>query len=436
MHNKHIIIGAGLSGLSCASVLRDDCVVLEQDSCIGGLAKTVFFGAFSFDLGGHRFFSADSSLRDFFLRVLGDNARNIKRKSRIFRNGVFVEYPLKPSVLGSLSFRDVVSVFATYAFRAAFPLPERSFADAACNRFGDRLFELFFKGYTEKVWGVPCHKLSPEFMDIRLQKVSLKNAVVHAFFRRNDVASFTDTFLYPLSGIGEFSLRLSRTHDVRLQHAVTGFSCRGNRIESVIVNDSDEIPCSQVVSTMPITRLVELLYPPEKVLQAAKALRYRSLICVFLELDRKTYTDDHWIYFPQDQIFGRLHEPKNWSPAMAPADKTGVCVEIFCDRNDVMWQKDDIQIAHAVISEIPLLKRFEVLSHMVKRVPYAYPVYTVGYREHLDTVKTFLSSYENLFCVGRTGAFQYCNMDVCLAEGLRLGRMLQSACRKAGQCRT
>ncbi|HNX81370.1 MAG TPA: FAD-dependent oxidoreductase [Candidatus Omnitrophota bacterium] len=434
MQKKHIIIGGGLSGLSCASVLGDDCIVLEQDYCVGGLAKTVLFRDFSFDLGGHRFFAPVPRLQEFFRGILGDSVREVKRRSRIFRNNQFIEYPLNPSVIKQLPCTDTVRALATYCMRNFFPLPGRSFEDAAKNRFGDRLYELFFKEYTAKVWGIPCSGLSTEFFDARLASVSLRKAILHAFSFRQDLCSFTDTFLYPACGIGEFSRRLGMGRDVRLQQKVTGFVHTASRIEKVITNNHEEIPCVGVVSTMPVPHLVEALHAPLHVQQAVRRLRYRSLVCVFLVLNRRMYTPDHWIYFPGKQIFGRLHEPKNWSSNMAPADKTGICVEIFCDQLDAIWNMDDSRIAHEVISEVPLLNRFEVVAHMVKRVAYAYPVYTIGYRKDLDMVRSFVSSFRNLFLVGRTGNFQYINMDACIDEGMRLGARLKSAHTAVNAC--
>ncbi len=426
MEKKDIIIGAGISGLSCGSVLRDECIIVEKSSHAGGLAATKEFRSFRFDLGGHRFYSEDKSLNDFIQGLLPDEMVEVRRKSTIFRNGKFLDYPLRMSVVFHLNPLDILSTFVTYLRRQLLPLQESSFEEAAINRFGERLYRLFFKNYTEKVWGLECRALSKELAEVRLQDVSLKKVIMCALFKTHkEIKSFTESFLYPKRGIGEIAERLSRGLDIRLDSEVTGFVRSHNRIKSVIINDLYDLECSHIVSTMPITRLAALLEAPEAVQRFSKDMRYRSMICVFLVLKRKRYTDNHWIYFSENQIFGRLHEPKNWSSLLAPEDKTGICVELFCNSDSDVWKMTDAEIAHQVIRDLPLLEKFEVDDHCVERLEYAYPIYDIHFQERLDAVREFLASYENLFILGRTGAFKYISMDTCVDDGLRLGNLLK-----------
>lgn len=427
MKDKDLIIGAGISGLSCAWVLKDRCIVLEKDATIGGLAKTKKFNAFRSDLGGHRFFTKNVNIENFVQDLIKGDLLKIQRKSKIYRNKKFIDYPLKASVALYLNPLDVLISFFTYLLRRIKPLPEVSFEDASKNRFGDRLYELFFKVYTEKIWGVRCDKLSKEFVDARLQNISLKRVIMHALLsKQKDIKSFADVFIYPKMGINEITEALSKDLEIRLNSEVTGFVLSKDRIEKVILNNSHETECKNVISTMPLTDLTRLLEPPEEIWDSLKSLKFRSLIYVFLILKRKKYSDNHWIYFPGPQIFGRLHEPKNWSPFMAPEDKTGVGVEVFCFENDDVWKMSDLEIAHQAIMELPLLKKFEVENHFVTRIENAYPLYEVGYKEKLDKIKKFLSSYSNLFILGRTGSFSYINMDACIEEGLKLGCFLNN----------
>jgi protoporphyrinogen oxidase len=330
------------------------------------------------------------------------------------------------SVVFYLSPFDIFSAFLTYLRRQLSPLPEISFEEATINRFGEKLYKLFFKSYSEKVWGLKCKALSRELAEARLQDVSLKKVIVHALSNAHKgVQSFTDIFSYPKRGIGEIAARLSQGLDIRFNSEVTGFIYSNNRIRRVLINDLYELECSHAISTMPITYLASLLSPPEAIQMFLKEVRYRSLICVFLVLKRRRYTDSHWIYFSENQIFGRLHEPKNWSSSLAPEDKTGICLEIFCDSGSDIWKMTDAEIAHQAIRDLPLLEKFEVDEHCVERVEYAYPIYDLKYEEKLDAIKEFLSSYENLFIVGRTGAFKYISMDTCVEDGLRLGNFLK-----------
>jgi protoporphyrinogen oxidase len=145
---------------------------------------------------------------------------------------------------------------------------------------------------------------------------------------------------------------------------------------------------------------------------------------VFIVLNRRNYTPNHWIYIPGKRIFGRVHEPKNWSSYMAPENKTGACVEIFCNKDDDIWKMGNTEIAHQVIRTLPLLKEFEAEGHTVVRVEYAYPIYDINYRMNLEKLTVYLSSYKNLFLLGRVGTFKYINMDTCIKEGLKLGEFL------------
>ncbi|MFC1576912.1 FAD-dependent oxidoreductase [Candidatus Omnitrophota bacterium] len=423
--SKNIIIGAGISGLSCGWALKD-CLVLEKDFFIGGLCKTVDFGGYRFDLGGHRFFTKNKLTEDFVRSILSDELLEVRRISRIYKDRRLIDYPLKASVIFCLNPLDVLGCFFSYILRKLIPLPETSFEEAAKNRFGDRLYGLFFKAYTRKVWGLSCRELSEELVRTRMQDVSLRRVVVHAVLSNHKaIKSFTDIFLYPERGIGALPERLSEGLDIRTNSKVTGFIRSDDKIDKVIINGSQELEAESVVSTMPITNLVRLLDPPEEIQRASDSLKYRSLICVFLTLNKNSYTDNHWVYFPDNQIFGRLHEPKNWSLYMAPKERTGICVEIFCDRQDDIWRMAGAEIAHQVIRDLPFLEKFEVEDHFVEKVDHAYPVYDINYRSNLVKVKKFLSSYKNLFLLGRTGAFRYINMDTCVEQGLRLGNILR-----------
>lgn len=425
MGAKDIIIGAGISGLSCGWVLRDKCILLEKEQYIGGLAITNEFQGFRFDLGGHRIFTPNQKIENFFRNLLGGELLEVKRKSKIYRNGKFLDYPLRKSVIFYLNPVDILTSAVTYTLRHLMPLTETSFEEITKNRFGDRIYQLFFRDYTEKVWGLKCKELSTELAETRLQAVSLKRAIEHSLSPgKRRIRSFDDLVLYPKNGIEEIPMRLSDGLDIRLDSEVTELVCSKDKIEKVVVNNSQEFECRNVVSTMPITSLIELLNPPEKVIKASRNLKYRDLICVFLVLNKDHYTADHWIYFPGNQVFGRLHEPKNWSSKMAPKNKTGVCIEIFCNKEDNIWKMQDSKIVEKVLKDMPPMKHLTVECHCVVRVEYAYPLYDVHYRKNLKVVETYLSSYKSLFTLGRAGTFQYINMDICVENGLRLGEFL------------
>ena len=423
--SKNIIVGAGLAGLSCASVLKD-CLVLEKESVIGGLSRTLEFRDFRFDLGGHRFFTQDRYVDKFVRDLFRDELIEVNRKSRIYRNGKFIEYPLQVSVIFQLNPFGVATALFTYLYRKIKPLKELSFKERATNCFGDHLYKTFFKDYTEKVWGINCSTISPELVDIRLQNISLMRVIKHAFSKDTSIKSFSDEFIYCRKGIGRIADILSGDLDIRLNKAVTGLVYSNSSIKEVIVNNSEHLPCDNLVSTMPLSRLMEFFDSPKPVKEAIRNLKYRDIICVLLVLKKRSYTDDHWIYIHGSMVGGRLHEPKNWSPYMSPEEKTGICIEIFCNKNDTMWNREDAEIAHQVIKGMPFIDKFEIEDHFVVRVEYAYPIYDVNYKKNLSTVKDFLYPYKNLFLLGRTGSFKYINMDGCLGEGLKLGNFIKA----------
>ncbi len=423
---KNIIIGAGISGLSCAYVLKD-CLVLEKEPHMGGLCRTIDFKGLRFDLGGHRIFSASRNIENTFKKLLKNEIVEFKRKSKIWQKGRFIDYPLQTSVIFDIPPWQTAYSFFTYLYRRIFPLKGNSFKDKAINRFGDNLYKLFLEEYTQKIWGLNCTNISEDLANTRLQNVSLKNAIAHMLGKKNNVKSFNETVIYPKKGIFQVIEAIAKDTNVSLNSAVTGIVQYKDKIEKVVVNNNQEINCKSLVSTMPITQLIQMLNAPQEIRQIAGGLKYRSMIFAFLILKRKNFTNDHWIYFPDGQVFGRIHEPKNWSSYMSPEEKTGICVEIFCDVTDKIWKMSDKEIACQVIRDLPFVKRFEIEDYCLERREYAYPVYGLNYNSKVDKLRQYLASYKNLFLLGRMGSFKYMNMDACLEEGMKLGNFIKAS---------
>jgi len=433
---KNIIIGAGLSGLACAHTLKD-CLVLEKEATWGGLCRTVTYNGLRFDLGGHRLFTSNSSVETFFQNMLGGQGVTVERRSKIFWKRKYIDYPLKKSVVLQLNPWQAGLCLLTFLMRKIIPLPERSFRERATNRFGDELYALFLKNYTQKVWGLSCDSISSELVDIRLQDISLLRAIRFAFIRDLRIRSFADKFFYPRLGIVQLIDRLAAGVPVRLQATVTGLAISGNKIKRVQVNHDEWLDCDQIVSTMPLSILAKLCPAPPEIQTCAQRLRYRSIIFVFLILNKKQYSPEHWIYFPGQEIFGRMHEPKNWSYDMADRDRTGLCCEIFCSPGDRVWSLSDAEIAHQTIRDLPALNRFDIVDHAVLREQFAYPIYTIDYQRDRLNVARYFSQFKNLHLLGRTGSFQYINMDGCLEAGLALGNKLslqKSSTREISCC--
>ncbi len=308
-----------------------------------------------------------------------------------------------------------------------------SLEDWVVRNFGRTLFEIYFKVYSEKVWGIGCESISMDWVAQRIQGLSLGKAIKSAFFRSSGegIRSLTDKFLYPPLGIGTLSDRLreevERSGEVLCNVQVSRVRHEDFRVDAVEVRDGSrtfEMEGRHFVSTVPLTELVRILdpRPPADVLAAAARLRFRDLIVVAVMLDRERVTDQSWIYFPEPSIpFGRIHEPTNWSAAMAPPGKTLLVAEQFCFRGDAAWNASDEELTGRTVDALHglgLVSRSDVVDSAVLRVPKAYPLFEVGYAESCQTIRDYLRRFANLLPVGRSGNFSYYNMDHAMASGL------------------
>jgi protoporphyrinogen oxidase len=454
-----VVLGAGLAGLAAGQALARAgrrVKVLERDPAVGGLARTVARGPFRFDLGGHRFFTEDPAIDRLVRDLLGPEWLTVNRRSQILLRGRYIDYPLSPlnalSGLGLPTSLRIVLDHAAERFRSRFASRQPvTLEDWVVGRFGRTLFDLYFKEYSEKVWGIGCDRISADWVAQRIQGLSLGAALRNAFFRRREAVprTLTDRFLYPAQGIGRIAERLreeiARQGEVRCGVEVRRIRHRDFRVEAVLVRDgtgTSAVEGSAFVSTVPLPDLVRMLdpRPPGEVLGAAARLGFRDLVVVAVMLRRRRATDQSWIYFPERWLpFGRLHEPTNWSERMAPGGATLLVVEQFCFRGDETWRASDRDLAEAVLHHLHglgLVSRGEVLDTAVLRVPQAYPLFEVGYRQHRQTVLRYLRRFRNLFPAGRGGTFAYHNMDHAMASGLEAAdRILAGEAERLGHRR-
>lgn len=449
-----VVLGAGLAGLAAAHSLagaRHKVRVIEREPVVGGLARTVTRGPFRFDLGGHRLFTDDPALDRWIRNLLGPEGLIVPRRSRILLRGSYIEYPLRPlDAMSGLGLGTALRIVLDHAARTLARRSGRrrivSLEDWVVDKFGRTLFDIYFKDYSEKVWGIGCERISAEWVARRIQGLSLGTALRNAFFRSRGAAArtLTDRFLYPAQGIGALPERLRRDVErenevvcgveaVRLRH-------EGSRVRAVGVREGArafDVDGSAFVSTVPLNELVRMLdpRPPAEVLEAAARLAFRDLAVIAIMLDRARATDQSWIYFPERRIpFGRIHEPTNWSAAMAPEGKTLLVAEQFCFRGDPTWAASDASLAARAVeslAELGLASRREVLDAAVVRVPNAYPLFEVGFERNRETVLAYLRRFENLFPAGRGGTFSYLNMDHALSAGLDAARRILA--RESGE---
>jgi protoporphyrinogen oxidase len=440
-----IVIGAGPAGLTAARELARQGlspVVLEQSGVVGGLARTETYRGFHFDMGGHRFFTKVEEVEKIWHDVLGEELRRRPRLSRIYYRGRFFKYPLKPlDALAGLGVREAARVMLSYVWWQIFPHErEDTFEEWVTNRFGQRLFEVFFKSYTEKVWGIPCSTLRAEWAAQRIKDLSLRSAIVSMFLKpQTTIKTLIEEFDYPRFGPGMMWRSVAEEirkvgGSVRLSSEVIAIRGAGRRIEGVVIStDGHEelVTGDHFLSSMPVSVLVQRLSPPPppQVLEAALRLMYRDFLTVCLIVDAAVLFPDNWIYVHSPEVkVGRVQNFKNWSPDMVPdPGKTSLGLEYFCNEGDALWCMPDaelIRLGTEELERIGLTRGAAVLDGCVFRVPKAYPVYDAHYRESLATIRAFVDDFENLQTIGRNGLHRYDNQDHAMVTGLLAVRNL------------
>ena len=436
-----IVLGGGLAGLSAAHAFASKGIsphVFEADDTVGGLSKTIVRDGFRFDLGGHRFHTKDKAVEALVRDLLGDELRKVGRKSQIYMNGRFFDYPLKPlNSLSGLGLSTVARIIMDYAIeriKALFqPDPGDSLEDWVVRNFGRKMFDIYFKVYSEKVWGIPCNRISRSWVERRIEGLSLATAIKNAFSSAvgRDLPTLIDNFLYPALGIGRLSDRfaeeINRTGCVHTSSPVQRVMHDGRTITSVLagpVGDLTEVVADHYVSTIPLTALAGMMdpAPPQQVLEAASSLGYRDLVIAAVVVDKPVVTELSWLYIPDEDFpFGRIHEPKLWSSDMAPPEKTLLVVEFFCFKGDSLWNSSDEQImehSREGLQKLGFLEPEEVSKGWVLRIPGAYPLFEIGYEAHARVLMDYFSAFENLVIAGRSGKFAYLNMDHAIASGM------------------
>lgn len=435
---KVIVIGAGPAGLTAAWELSKagvESIVLEKDSVVGGLSRTVNYKGFLFDIGGHRFFTKVKVVEDMWRAVLpdGDFLRR-SRLSRIYYNKKFFYYPLRvTNALLGLGIWNSLLVFASYLWVQLRPeKQEETFEQWVSNRFGKRLYRIFFKTYTEKVWGIPCSEISAEWAAQRIKGLSLLTALKNALIKgpagdkTSVIKTLIDAFDYPRQGPGmmwETVARLVQQQgsQIHLGATVERIFWTNNKVDAIEikVNGRRElIRGTHFISSMPIRELIQKFEPvlPDEVLQASKGLNYRDFLTVALIIDKPEVFPDNWIYIHDPSVkVGRIQNFKNWSPHMVPdPSKTCLGLEYFCFEGDGLWTMPDAELVDLGKKELEILRLVrasEIEDGTVVRMPKAYPVYDSTYRESLKTICQFLNRIDNLQLVGRNGMHKYNNQD-------------------------
>jgi protoporphyrinogen oxidase len=429
------VIGAGPAGLTAAYELAKRGLkveVFESQDSVGGLAKSLNLWGQIVDLGPHRFFSTDPRVNKIWLEVVDGKYDMVDRLTRIYYNKTFFNYPLKAfNALAGLGPFEAVRCVASYAKARLFPNADDStFENWVVNRFGRRLFEIFFKSYSEKLWGISCRELDADFAAQRIKKLSLFEAVWAAIVTANAKKHKTlvDQFAYPRLGTGYVYEQMAER--IKQADGIIHFNSRVKRVEAgpddapaIELENGEKKIFDHVVSSMPITALVERLKPPADILACVRRLRFRNTILVYLEIEGTGMFPDQWIYVHSPDLgTGRITNFRNWLPELwGTSPNTILCLEYWCYDEDEMWRRDPallIEMASNEIRKTGLIGARAVREGKIVKVPKCYPVYGRGYKDYLKPVENYLSQFKRLSAIGRYGSFKYNNQDHSILMGL------------------
>ncbi len=447
--SETLIIGAGPAGLTAAYELMkagSKSTIIEADTQVGGLSRTVNHRGYRFDIGGHRFFSKVPLINQVWDEILREDFLVRPRLSRIYYRDHFFDYPLKAmNAVAGLGPVEAMLVMLSYAkARLASSKEESNFEQWVSNRFGYRLYEIFFKTYTEKVWGIPCNEISADWAVQRIKNLSLQEALRNALLgsgKAKDgqvITTLIDQFHYPRFGPGmmwercQEQLSSQGTDTIRgvkvekIRHRKGRVDCVYGRTRS---GEMVEFDADHLISTMPLRSLIQAMdpAPPDEVLQAAANLRYRDYLTAVLMVKREDVFPDNWIYIHSPEVkMGRIQNYKNWSPHMVPdQSRTSLGLEYFLWDKDEEWNWSEDRLIELGIREcvqLGLVERDEVEDGTVVRMKKAYPVYDQKYNESVATVRRFLESLANIQTVGRNGLHRYNNQDHSMLTGIYAAR--------------
>lgn len=444
-----VVLGAGLAGLATAYELRRAGVavtVIEKEDYAGGMAMSWKKGPYWLDHGPHRFHSRDKQLIEHLYEVLDNEVVTRERLSRIYMQGKFFHYPLKAqNVLANMpkglllkAGWDYVAIRMLQWFKK---IPDDNFENWVVKRFGRTLYEIFFGTYTSKAWKMPCSEISADWASQRISQANLWDTVKKTLRppRDGEVRSLVSEFWYPAhGGIGQIGRKYAEKivqmgGTLHLEAPLERIEIEGNLAKRVaFVKDGREhvIECDEIVNTIPLSRALESFRPgigPE-VHAAIANLRYSAIVFLYIEVDEPTVSPDHWVYLPEKHLtIHRISEFKNFSDDSAPGDKTVVCCEITCRVGDEHWTLDlesGSRIAIRDLETLGLVKPGTARGIDITRLPYAYPVYDLTYKENLEVLKKAAKRVSNFQTTGRQGLYRYNNMDHSIAMGRRIAKTI------------
>ena len=441
-----VIIGAGPAGLTAAYELSNSnkkVIVLEKKNQVGGLAETKVFGNYRYDIGPHRFFTKNKEVYELFLKILDKDAVEVDRKTRILFKNSYFDYPLTPlNALFGLGVFESIVIGCSYIFARIKSYLKISkidnFEDWVVDKFGRKLFNNFFKNYTEKVWGIDCKDIGSDWAAQRIKGLSLLTAVKFALFpnSKKRPKTLVDKFYYPRLGAGMLWEKFeevikSKGIEVVKNRTVTNVKSNGD-IFTITYIDEDgnqtSVDAKNIFFSNPLLEFIEIYEAqvPQNVINSANNLNYRNHISVHVTIDKKLF-DDNWIYIHSPNLeMARIADFTNFSIDMSEDGTYPLTLEYFCFEDDNIWNQKNTEIIDFAVMELRSIfqENFEVIHSEVTRNAKAYPVIETGYQEHIDIIKEWLSSLPSITAIGRSGMFKYNNQDHAMATGLYAARTL------------
>lgn len=439
-----VILGAGPCGLSAAWELSQKghkVTVIEKESRVGGLCRTVEHKGFRFDLGGHRFISRDEKLVHEISKLMGDELLVSERKSAIRFQGKMYRYPLSiKDVFGKMSTAIAIRAFVDYLKISVLspkkPLASISFEDWALSRFGKTLYKIFFQTYTQKVWGVPPRQLSADWAAQRIPVLKFHDILLELAGRtKRKHEAYARKFYYPKKGIGQiFDYMAEEVRNKRgtihSNAKVNGILIENNLVKGITFLRNGQlhnIDCDYLISTIPLTELAAMTQGKTcSGPRASNDLFFRSVRFLNILIDKPKIGENTWVYVPENKyLMTRIQEPKLRSPFSAPKDKTSLILEIPCFYQDRVWNMDTKEVFERSIKDLSCLGidiRGKVMDYFSTGIEYGYPVYALGYEKHTSNLLHYLANYKNLVTVGRQGLFRYVFMDQAMLMGLSAAR--------------
>jgi protoporphyrinogen oxidase len=439
-----VVLGGGPAGLTAGYLLAKrgkPVLLLESQDQLGGLARTEVREGFRFDLGGHRFFTKVKEVEELWDEIMAQASEEAgeeqwllrPRQSRIYWNKKFLDYPLQGmDVIKKLGPIELTRAFLSYLVAQVKPKGrEDTFEEWVSNRFGKRLFNLFFKSYTEKVWGVSTSEIRAEWAAQRIKGLSFFSAAKAAFFgNKEGHTSLIDRFKYPRFGPGQmwetmatYITRLGG--EIRMNAPVTKVVIENGEVKEIVAGGETIVP-SAVISSLPLRTIVGLASPdaPAEVRKAAQGVRYRDFLTVSLVIDGEDLFPDNWIYIHEpDVTVGRIQNFRSWSPDMVPdPKKASIGLEFFCFEGDRIWNMSDddlVELGKKELGQLGLARPEQVEKGYVVRVHKAYPMYDADYAERVATIRGWLEGIPNLTQVGRNGLHRYNNSDHSMLTSMR-----------------